>query len=145
MKKINFISRFLHRSDHLNLDAPIAELLSQKEEDGETPKEIGMDVLFKGLPQTKKNKNLKKALTVKAEDSKKGKKGKKGKGGEEEDEEQTKAAKADLRLPAPLTTPQQERVERQAVYAKAKSDVSLWDPVVHSRRAAEHLQVGVPR
>ena len=24
-----------------------------------------MDVLFKGLPQTKKNKNLKKALTVK--------------------------------------------------------------------------------
>ena len=58
--------RFLHRSDHLNLDAPIAELLSAKEEDGETPKEIGMDVLFKGLPQTKKNKNLKKALTVKA-------------------------------------------------------------------------------
>ena len=32
-------------------------------------------------------------------------------------------------------------MERQAVYAKAKSDVSLWDPVVHSRRAAEHLQV----
>ena len=59
------ILRFLHRSDHLNLDAPIAELLSAKEDDGETPKEIGMDVLFKGLPQTKKNKNLKKALTVK--------------------------------------------------------------------------------
>ena len=63
---ISKICGFLHRSDHLNLDAPIAELLSAKEEDGETPKEIGMDVLFKGLPQTKKNKNLKKALTVNA-------------------------------------------------------------------------------
>ena len=53
----------MHRSDHLNLDAPIAELLSgSKGDDGETPAEIGMDVLFKGLPQTKKNKNLKKAL-----------------------------------------------------------------------------------
>ena len=103
-----------------------------------------MDVLFKGLPQTKKNKSLKKALEGPKKETKKAKKKKKGKKGDEEDgdeEEPTKAEKADLRLPAPLTTPQQERVERAAVYAKAKSDVSLWDPVVHSRRVAEHLQV----
>ena len=74
-----------------------------------------------------------------------GKSKKRKKGNKDEEDQQTKAEKADLRLPAPLTTPQQERVERQAVYAKAKSDVSLWDPVVHSRRAAEHLQVGVSR
>ena len=105
-----------------------------------------MDVLFKGLPLTKKNKSLKKALEGPKKEAKKAKK-KKGKKGNEEDgeeEEPTKAEKADLRLPAPLTTPQQERVERAAVYAKAKSDVSLWDPVVHSRRVAEHLQVHFP-
>ena len=101
-----------------------------------------MDVLFKGLPQTKKNKSLKKALEGPKKEAKKAKKKGKNKANEEdEDEGPTKAEKADLRLPAPLTTPQQERVERAAVYAKAKSDVSLWDPVVHSRRVAEHLQV----
>ena len=30
------------------------------------------------------------------------------------------------------------------MYAKAKADVALWDPVVHSRRAAPHLQFPLP-
>ena len=113
---LSLLPRFLHRSDHLNLNAPIAELLSggggKGDDDGEPPKEIGMEALFEGLPQTKKNKKLRKALTAataaKDKKGKKGKKKKKGGGEEEEDdkEEERRAAK-DLRLPAPLTTPQQ--------------------------------------
>ena len=107
-----FPPRFLHRSDHLNLNAPIAELLSgggKGDDDGDPPKEIGMEALFEGLPQTKKNKNLRKALTAaSAAKDKKGKKGKKKKGsGEEEEKEEEQKAGKDLRLPAPLTTPQQ--------------------------------------
>ena len=41
-----------------------------------------------------------------------------------------------LKLAAPLTTPQEEKVRREAVYAETKEDVAKWDAVVHSRRAA---------
>ncbi len=42
-----------------------------------------------------------------------------------------------LRLPMPLSAPQQERVARSALYERSKEDVKKWDAVVHSSRAAE--------
>lgn len=114
----------MHQSDHQNLDAPIAELLPDVADD----KEIPMETLFKGLPQTKKNKNLKKSLTK--ETTKK-----------DDDKEKHK----DLRLPVPLSTPQHERVERAAIYERAKADVASWDAVVHSRRAAQQLHFPLQR
>ena len=42
-----------------------------------------------------------------------------------------------LRLPTPLSAPEQERAARSALYERAKEDVRVWDAVVHSSRAAE--------
>ena len=42
-----------------------------------------------------------------------------------------------LRLPAPLSAPEQERVARSALYSRAKEDVRVWESVVHSGRVAE--------
>ncbi len=42
-----------------------------------------------------------------------------------------------LRLPAPLSAPEQERTARSALYERTKEDVGVWDAVVHSSRAAD--------
>lgn len=42
-----------------------------------------------------------------------------------------------FKLDKPVTGPAGERVARAAIYSRVKEDVSQWDAVVHSRRAAE--------
>jgi len=42
-------------------------------------------------------------------------------------------------LPVPLERPQAERVAREAGYTGVKKDISVWDAVVHSRRAADQV------
>ena len=53
--------------------------------------------------------------------------------------ELTKSLKGVHSLPAPLTTPQQERAERSALYERVKEEVRSWDPVVHARRSAQQV------
>ncbi len=72
------------------------------------------------MPEAKKTKKLKKELTGK------------GKAGA-------------VVVSAPLTTPQSERAERSAVYAKTKSDVAVWDSVVHGRRSAQQLSFPIEK
>jgi U3 small nucleolar RNA-associated protein 14 len=47
-------------------------------------------------------------------------------------------------LPAPLSTPASERIERRAAFAATADDISKWDDVVRRNRLAEHLSFVVP-
>ena len=50
------------------------------------------------------------------------------------------SVKGEYSLAAPLTTPQQERVERSALYQRVQEEVRSWDPVVHARRSAQQVK-----
>lgn len=56
-----------------------------------------------------------------------------------QESQKKKKQKRSLVLDAPLSTPSAERATRAAGYARLKEEVSAWDAVVHSRRAAEHV------
>ena len=108
-------TKFLHKSDSKRLlDASVGDLIGSGQE-------ISLDALMEGLSDTKQNKKMKAELKNKKKRA-----------------EEAKTVKA------PADTPEAARAERAAVYSRAKTDVGVWDSVVHGRRSAQRSPLQPP-
>ena len=136
-----FEFRFVHYNDDRNLDVAFAQAIKEAKdkEGGNKDKSdfVPIDSLLSDLPSTGAGQAVKKAVRKSAavdQDSDDDEEDEDGKKKRKKKRKKDAESKSSLRLPAPLSGPEQERTARAAIYQRTKEDVKVWDAVVHSSR-----------